>query len=165
MLRRFVTSGLLSVVSAVIVVAFSTPAMADATATARALAEQFSKAFSACDQPGIESLYEDSAVAIFPGLGEEAKGKAAIGKMAVGVCKTPVGKQVSSVATNVGADYIVNIGRWESGVQGPDGKPMTVVIRTTELLHKGADGKWRYVVDHASIGLPPPPPAPKVASR
>lgn len=158
MLRRFAVTGL-------IVLAFSTPAMADATADARAAGEAFGKALAACDQSAIESLYEDNAVAIYPGLGEEAKGKAAIGKMAIGVCKTQIGKQVSSEARKVGADYIVNIGRWETGAPGPDGKPATVVIRTTELLHKGADGKWRYVVDHASIGTPPPPPAPKVAAR
>jgi hypothetical protein len=39
---------------------------------------------------------------------------------------------------------------------GPDGKPMTARVRTTELLHR-SNGKWRYVIDHTSIGLPPPP--------
>jgi hypothetical protein len=31
-------------------------------------------------------------------------------------------------------------------------------LRTTELIHKSG-GKWRYLVDHASIGVPPPVPA------
>jgi ketosteroid isomerase-like protein len=104
-------------------------------------------------------------VAIFPGLGDEAKGKEAIGKMAIGICKSGTAKQVSSDARSVGGDYIMNIGRWEQAATGPDGKPVTVVIRTTELLHKGADGKWRYLVDHASIGLPPPPPTQKAAAQ
>lgn len=112
MLRRFA-------VTALIVLAFSTPAMADATADARAAGEAFGKALAACDQSAIESLYEDNAVAIYPGLGEEAKGKAAIGKMAIGVCKTQIGKQVSSEARKVGADYIVNIGRWRPGRRDP----------------------------------------------
>ena len=29
---------------------------------------------------------------------------------------------------------------------GPDGKPMTARVRTTELLHR-SNGKWRYVID------------------
>ena len=41
-------------------------------------------------------------------------------------------------------------------MSGPDGKPITARVRTTELLHR-SKGKWRYVIDHASIGLPPPP--------
>jgi uncharacterized protein (TIGR02246 family) len=158
MLRRLAVTTLL-------VLAFAAPAMADATAEAKAVGEAFGKALAACDQPAIELLYENDAVAIFPGLGDEAKGKDAIGKMAIGVCKSGTIKQVSSEARNVGDDYIINVGRWEQAATGPDGKPATALIRTTELLHKGADGKWRYVVDHASIGVPPPPPAPKVATR
>lgn len=42
--------------------------------------------------------------------------------------------------------------------QAPDRKPVTMRIRTTELLHKSS-GQWRYAIDHASIGLPPPPAA------
>ncbi|HYL60589.1 MAG TPA: hypothetical protein VEU51_17120 [Candidatus Acidoferrales bacterium] len=147
------------------VLAFATPAMADATEDAHALGEAFGKALADCDQSGIELLYEGDAVAIFPGLGDEAKGKEAIGKMAIAICKSGTNKQVSSDARSVGGDYIMNVGRWEQATTGPDGKPATLIIRTTELLHKGADGKWRYLVDHASIGLPPPPPAPKVATR
>ena len=158
MLRRLALTTLL-------VIAFAAPAMADATAEAKAVGDAFGKALAACDRPGIESLYEDDAVAIYPGLGEEAKGKDAIGKMAIGICKTAAPKQVSGEARNIGDDYIINIGRWQTGATGPDGKPATAIVRTTELLHKGADGKWRYAVDHASIGTPPPPPAPKVASK
>jgi hypothetical protein len=43
-------------------------------------------------------------------------------------------------------------------VPGPDGKPATFRVRTTEILKRQGD-KLVYVVDHASIGLPPPPAA------
>jgi ketosteroid isomerase-like protein len=56
----------------------------------------------------------------------------------------------------LGKDYIINIGSWYSTIARPDGKSMTARVRTTELLHK-SHGKWRYVIDHASIGVPPPP--------
>jgi hypothetical protein len=35
---------------------------------------------------------------------------------------------------------------------GPDGKRTTARVRTTELLQR-ANGKCRYVVDHASVGF------------
>jgi len=162
--RRFIVIGLGSVFSAFILLAFSTTALADPTADAHQVGEAFGKALAACDQSGVELLYEDDAVVIWPGQGDEAKGKDAIGKMAVAICKSTPAKQVSNEARSVGNDYIINVGRWETSAPGPDGKPVTAVIRTTELLHKGADGKWRYLVDHASIGTPPPPPAPKAAT-
>jgi ketosteroid isomerase-like protein len=156
MLRKFAVLGL-------IVLAYWSPAMADPTAEAGGVAAAFGKALAACDEAGIEALYEDNATAIFPGQGEEAKGKAAIGKMAMGDCKDN-GKEVSANATALGADYIVNVGRWEGKITGPDGKPTMVAVRTTEVLHKGSDGKWRYVVDHASVGVPRPPAGAEKAS-
>jgi hypothetical protein len=41
-------------------------------------------------------------------------------------------------------------------VTDKDGNPAR--LRTTELIHKSG-GKWRYLADHASLGLPPTPPA------
>jgi uncharacterized protein (TIGR02246 family) len=144
--------------AALIVLALSTLALADNTTTqanvaAQALSASFAKAFAACDQQGIEDLYEDDAVAIYPGVGEQAKGKVEIAKMAIAACKTDIGKQVSADAKPLGADYIINVGRWESTTTGPDGKPVVTVIRTTELIHN-SDGKWRYAVDHGSVGTP-----------
>jgi ketosteroid isomerase-like protein len=51
------------------------------------------------------------------------------------------------------ADAIAATGRWRQRATGPDGKPVEVVVRTTEVLVRGAEG-WRYVSDHASVGLP-----------
>ena len=43
---------------------------------------------------------------------------------------------------------------WNDTMTGTDGKPTITRVRTTEVLHR-TNGKWRYVIDHASIGLPP----------
>ena len=95
--------------------------------------------------------------------GEVATGKAAIEKIMKEQCSGGAKlslKPVSSDARAIGRDYIINVGMWDSTVPGPDGKPMTARVRTTELIHK-SHGKWRYVIDHASIGVPPPPPPAK----
>ena len=47
--------------------------------------------------------------------------------------------------------HLLNVGRWE--IAGAGGRPATT-IRTSELLVKDG-GRWRYLVDHASIGTPP----------
>jgi uncharacterized protein (TIGR02246 family) len=138
---------------------FTGVAAADPAAIVKAHSDAFGNAFNSCDVPAALKLYEENAVLIWPGEGEVASGKAAIAKVikteCSGAAKSSL-KQVSSDSRAIGKDYIINVGMWDSMMSGPDGKPTTARVRTTELLHK-SNGKWRYVVDHASIGLPPPP--------
>jgi uncharacterized protein (TIGR02246 family) len=143
-----------------LILAMVTPALADSAATGRKMSDAFQKACSTGDISGVMKLYEDDATAIWPNQGEFAKGKGGIEKLAVNFCKPTNGelKFVSQESKAIGNDYIVNVGHWEATVPGPDGKPTKVEIRTTELLHRSG-GKWRYAVDHASIGLTPPPAA------
>jgi uncharacterized protein (TIGR02246 family) len=134
-------------------------AFADADAVVKAHSDAFGKAFNSCDVPAALSLYEENASLIWPGQGDVAIGKAAIEKIIKAQCsgasKTSI-TQVSSQSRAIGKDYIVNVGMWDATMPGSDGKPETARVRTTEVLHR-TNGKWRYVVDHASIGLPPAP--------
>src|SRR5262249_50639724 len=138
----------------------SRPAAHDHTADGRAVSDAFSKAVAAGDVPAIVALYRDDASVIWPGQGEEAKGKAAIEALAKKLVAqkngTIVLKSQESIPLRDG--YIPNGGRWENTVTTTEGKTQTVVIRTSEVLQK-TDGKWLYLVDHASIGLPPPAPS------
>jgi uncharacterized protein (TIGR02246 family) len=122
----------------------------------KVVSEAFQKACAAGDIPGVMALYEDDATAIWPGQGEVAKGKEEIEKLATSFCK-PNGalKFRSQESKPIGNEYILNIGSWEDTLPGADGNPSKVEVRTTELLHYSG-GKWRYLVDHASIGLPLP---------
>ncbi len=165
MLRRTIFSGLIVIaLGAPVVLALGAPALADdassqANVTAQEIGNAFGKALAACDVAGAVALYEEDATAIYPGQGQEAKGRTEIAKVFSDLCKTTSGgntKMVSGEARQLGNDYIINVGRWETTANGPDGKPMTEVIRTTELLHNNG-GKWLYAVDHGSIGAPPPP--------
>ena len=141
--------------------AFAAAVHADAEADAKAVNDAFSKAFEACDVPAVLALYEDNAVVVWPGDGDFAIGKAGIEKIVKGYCSSPTKptiKLISDGARQAGRDYIVHYSQQDSTVAGPDGKPSTIHVRTTEVLHK-SNGKWRYVVDHASAGLPPAPTA------
>ena len=102
-----------------------------------------------------------NASVIWPGQGEEAKGRAAIEPLVRNlIAQAKNGSIVleSQESTPLGDGYIVNVGRWENTMTGPGGRKTVIVIRTSEVLAK-TDGKWLYLVDHASVGLPPPPPA------
>jgi uncharacterized protein (TIGR02246 family) len=136
--------------------------VADPAAVVKAHSNAFGNAFNSCDVPAALNLYEDNAVLIWPGEGEVAKGKAAIAKVIKAECSGAAKsslKQISSDSRSIGKDYIINVGMWDSTIIGPDGKPTTARVRTTELLHK-SNGKWRYAIDNASIGLPPTPAKP-----
>lgn len=135
------------------------PAAADPAADGRAVSDAFAKAVAAGDVQAIVALYRDDASVIWPGQGEEAKGKAAIEALAKKLVAQKIGTIVlkSQDSIPLGDGYIVNVGRWENTFTTPAGKTQTVVVRTSEVLQK-TDGKWLYLVDHASVGAPPPAP-------
>jgi len=133
------------------------PAFADATAIAKAHDEAFGQACVAGDVKAVLALYADDAYVIWPGAGEEAKGKAAIEKLATRLCDAKLGTQAfltSTVGLQLDPSHIAILGHWQFTQVGTDGKPVTSEIRTSEIIAKTAHG-WRYVVDHASIGMPP----------
>ena len=133
-------------------------AMADPAAVVKAHSDAFGKAFNSCDVPAALKLYEDNAVLIWPGEGEVANGKAAIARVIKADARAPRSHHSSrSAPIQTQSERITSsTSDVERTMSGPDGKPITARVRTTELLHR-SKGKWRYVIDHASIGLPPPP--------
>jgi uncharacterized protein (TIGR02246 family) len=143
------------------------PALADATADARALSEAFARAAESGDVAAVVALYADDARAVYPPAGAEAHGKAEIEKL---VARTFAGgkmgklRLVSLDAIALDADHIATVGRWEQVIPGPGGKARVVPVRTTEVLVK-QNGAWRYLVDHASVGAAPPPPASRRGPR
>jgi ketosteroid isomerase-like protein len=145
-----------------LVAAFATAAFGDATTTARTHSEAFGKACSAGDIKAVMALYTDDAFVIWPGAGEEARGKAAIEKLATGLCDPKLATKAvptSVVGVLLDPTHIAVMGHWDFTQNGPDGKPTTSQIRTSEIIRKSAAHGWRYLVDHASIGMPPPAPA------
>ena len=144
-----------------LLVALAAPVMADDAADVKAQGDAFVRAWDAGDVKATLSLYADDARVIWPGQGDEAKGKAAIEALLTRTFKMfPKSGLVpkSQDTIPLGNGYIANVGFWDQTVPGPDGKPATFRVRTSEILKRQGD-KLLYVVDHASIGLPPPPPA------
>ncbi len=143
---------------ATVLALISVPVLADATADARKLQEAFAKAFNSGDQKAIVAMYADDARVVWPGAGEEGKGKAAIAGLVKAMMQMNSGATLelkSIEAIPLGNGYVATVCRWEESAKGPDGKTEIFQIRSTELLRK-AGSRMLYVVDHASIGLPPP---------
>jgi hypothetical protein len=136
-------------------------ARADALTIARGIDERVNKAVEQCRPEDMLELYESNAIAIYPGEGEIARNKAAIKKVIGNFFSVfcpdehkKVGyKDVSFDAIPLAPNYIMIVRVVD--VTDKDGN--LARLRTTELIHKSG-GKWRYLVDHASIGVPSPPP-------
>ncbi len=136
----------------------ATPAFADATADAKAHSAAFARAVNAGDVKATLALYANNARVIWPGLGDEAKGKAEIEKLIINTMKAFPGAKMtlkSQEAIPLGRGYIATIGKWEMSFKGSDGKIQTMEIRTSEVIKKQGR-RTVYVIDHASVGLPPP---------
>jgi len=145
----------------VLLCALATPALPDPASDGRAHAEAFARAFNASDVQGVLALYTDDASVIWPGQGETAKGKAEIEKLVANTFKGMHGQKASirSIdAIPLDESHMVTVGLWDSTFTDPSGRVQKSVVRTSEVLLKTPVG-WRYMVDHASIGVPPPPAA------
>jgi uncharacterized protein (TIGR02246 family) len=151
-MKRF---AVLSVLSLIAIPAFAGPAD-DATAHSKA----FERAVNARDANAILALYAADAHVVWPGQGEEASGRAEIEKLVSNFLKDlPKDAKItlkSQTAIALGGGHIATVGHWDQSFTDADGKHQTVDIRTTEVIKKEKD-KTLYVVDHASIGLPPEP--------
>ena len=113
------------------------------------------------DLKAVLAFYTDDAYVVWPGAGQEAHGKAAIEKLATSLCDPNIATKPalkSVVGVQLDPTHIAIVGHWDLAQNGPDGKPATVDICRTSIHLKSEHG-WRYVIDHASIGMPPPPPA------
>ena len=153
MVKRLVVSSSILLMLGTPLLMLGTPALAtDPTTIATNFSARFDKAFLACDVPAVIELYEDGATAIYQEV--LSQGKSEIEKMVKTYCgdghqKTPPYKQTNAHARVLGSDWIMMV-RELNGVD-EKGKPFR--INATELMHRSG-GKWRYVVDHASMGMP-----------
>ena len=136
------------------------PALAGPLDTARAHEQAFDNAILACNPAAADELYENGAMGIYPGADDVGPGKVAIAKLlkdfAVAFCpdneKKSALTDVKFAASPLGPDYILIIRVIDA--TGKDGNH--AVLRATKVIHR-TGGKWRYLVDHTSVGLAPAP--------
>jgi ketosteroid isomerase-like protein len=115
------------------------------------------KAMKANDLEATMALYAPEAVAYFPD--GDFKGKPAIRKSWTDFLAAFTVKDVTSEGTyETTGDTSFGWGVWSlTVVPKAGGDPIPMKGRATVVVKK-IGGKWLYVVDHASVPLPSPPP-------
>jgi len=144
------------------------PTAARAGDVPSAIAHEISQKFvTACEGGKVSdalALYADDAVVVYPSEGARADGKVELAKVLADLCEEGLGKSKwlggRGAWLGSGENTIVATGTWETAGVDADGKPVSVIVRTTEVLVKTADG-WKYKLDHASVGVPLPAPTPE----
>lgn len=143
-------------------VALASPARADLAADVRAHAEAFARACTRGDVSGVVRLYAEDARVIWPGEPEEARGRAGLEELAADACRPDRGLEMAVADVEVipiDPTHVAAVVHWQDVLRGPDGNPFRFRARATQVLVKTRRG-WRFLVDHASIGLPAPHRAP-----
>jgi uncharacterized protein (TIGR02246 family) len=126
-------------------------------AAANALDDQFIAAFNSGDAAALAALYTMDAVSFPPDM-MEARGQMAIQVASQASAEAMAGAklELTDQRNVVVGDAVVGYGLWRMTMPVPDGPPMMREGRYTDVKVM-RDGKWLYMVDHASAPLPPPP--------
>lgn len=150
-----------AVTAVVMMLLIAAPVLAGPLETARAHEQSFDNAILACHPAAADELYQDDAMAIYPGQDDIAPGKEAITKLlknfTVAFCpnvgKKSALKDVRFAASALGPAYIMII----RVIDATDKAGNHALLRATKVIHQ-VGGKWRYLVDHTSVGLASAPP-------
>jgi ketosteroid isomerase-like protein len=121
--------------------------------TPEAFLDEFIAAFVQGDAAALKALYRDDARLISPAAGVDAHGRAEIDAAwdTLVQAGTVHRFEVLSREVTVTGDYAichmrsVLHGRWA----GAD-EDVALPLRSTEVLRRGDDGQWRYLIDHGA---------------
>jgi uncharacterized protein (TIGR02246 family) len=107
----------------------------------------FEAAFNARNLDALLALYEDEA-ALTPQPGVVAAGHTAI-REALGGFLGLNGPIAMTTRTIIPAgDLALLHAEWTLNGIGPDGAPLTLAARSSEVVRRQADGTWRYIIDN-----------------
>ena len=137
------------------------PTDAEKLAAAEALDQRFLDAFNKGDADALAATYWNSSRLVsFAPDGMGTTGWEASRAGAVEMFKAMTGAKLENLThhNDVHGDAVLGWGTFRMTVPTPGG-PQVIEGRYTDvkMMH---DGKWVYVMDHASVPLPPAPPAP-----
>lgn len=135
--------------------ALAVPAMA-AEHGAQIVDQAWVKAMKANDLEATMALYAPETVAYFPD--GDFKGKAAVRKSWADFLSTFTVKDCTTEGTyETSGDTSLGWGSWTLTVVPKAGGEAIPMRGRATVVVKKIGGKWLYVVDHASVPLPPPP--------
>jgi len=125
---------------------------------ARALDRDFLAAYNRGDADAVADCYGDEAdVVSYPPDQMQVRGRAAIREAArQGFLAMPGARlELTERHARAAGDVVIGWGLWRITLKGADGAPVVLVGRFTDVKAE-RNGRWVYLVDHASAPLPPP---------
>lgn len=125
---------------------------------ARAVDAEFQAAFNRGDAAGVTAVYWNSPETVLMAPDGTLTGIEAIRQSWEAAFANGPGPQIELLENQyrVAGDHVIAYGRFRMNVGGGQ----TLEGRTTEVIAQ-KDGRWVYVIDHASVPAPPQPaPAP-----
>ena len=134
------------------------PTPAEMVSAANALDQQFVEAFNKGDADAMMATYWNSPnlVSFNPeggGQGFDAA-KAGIAGMLAAMAGAKL--ELYDIHNDVHGDVVLGWGRWRLTMPAAKGPAQTMEGRYTDLKAQ-KDGRWVYVMDHASVPVPPQP--------
>jgi len=134
------------------------PSDDEMVAKAEELNQRFVTAFNAGDVDAIADCYWNSPdVVIMPPDMLDSRGHDAVRAGFEEMARTMPGVQLEMTETHhiPAGDKVIGWGLFTMTMPGPDGQEMQMVGRYTDVKAE-RDGKWVYLIDHASMPLPAP---------
>ncbi|HEX9658118.1 MAG TPA: nuclear transport factor 2 family protein [Bacteroidota bacterium] len=128
-------------------------------AAAKDLDQKFVEAYNKGDVDAVMATYWNSPDLVsYPPDAMQAKGWEAAKEGITHALSAMPGFKLELTAPEyiVAGDMVISYGTWKGTVTPPAGEPMTFEGRYSDVKAK-KDGKWVYIMDHASVPLPPPP--------
>lgn len=123
---------------------------------ADALDQRFLAAFNSANVDSMAATYWNSpdVVSVPPG-GQLMRGFEAIrSSLPAAFQETPGARlELIDMKNRAEGDVVIGSGTWRLTMTGPDGQPVVINGYYTDVKAE-RDGKWVYIVDHASVATP-----------
>lgn len=126
---------------------------------AKALDQKFVEAYNKLDVDGVMSTYWNSPELVsFPPGEMEEKGWENVKKGMEGFFNSvdKIDLKLTDLNYKISGDNVISWGLWKMVIHDGNGSKMEMTGRYTDIKAK-RNGKWVYILDHASVPLPPPP--------
>lgn len=107
----------------------------------------FAEAVNAGDLDRLVSLFDDQAL-IVERSGEQTSGATAVRRHLEQLLALQPKMQIVATYTFSRSDTALLCSHWTAAVTTPDGAPMSLDFRGSEVARRGADGAWRLLIDN-----------------
>jgi uncharacterized protein (TIGR02246 family) len=111
----------------------------------------FEEAFNAGDLDAMLELFEPDAVFVAQ-PGQVLTGPDQIREGLNGFLATGGKMRITPIDSVVGPDTALVYQRWVLEGNGPDGQPLNMGGLISDVVRRGDDGNWRFVIDNAFAG-------------